>query len=55
VIKSAKIVKGWGLCKLVAESTNCELHEYALYQDQDLFEREVYCIPANYNQWFYEM
>jgi hypothetical protein len=32
-----------------------ELHEDALYQDQELYAREVCYIPVNSDQWFYEM
>jgi hypothetical protein len=54
-IKPVKIVKGQGLCKLVAEFPCVESHEDALYQDSELFEKEVCYIPVGSDPWFYEM
>jgi hypothetical protein len=54
-IKPTKIVKGKGLCKLAAESTHDKERKDELYQDQNLFEREVCYIPINSDQWYYEM
>jgi len=48
-IKPAKIVKGKGLCKLADELTSDEVQEDAMYQDQELLEREVCYIPVNSN------
>jgi hypothetical protein len=54
-IKPAKIVKGQGLCKLAVESTHEKAEEDELYQDQNLFEREICYIPVTSDQWYYEM
>jgi hypothetical protein len=48
-------VKGQGLCKLVFESTDEKEKEDGIYQDQILLENEVYYIPVNNDQWYYEM
>jgi hypothetical protein len=54
-IKPAKIFKGQGLCKLAVESMDDKAQEDELYQDQNLFEREICYIPVTSDQWYYEM
>ena len=40
---------------MVVESSNNTNNEDELYEDQSLLEREVRYIPANNDQWYYEM
>jgi hypothetical protein len=46
-IKPMKIVKGQGICKLATKFPCVESHEDALYQDSELFEKEVCYIPVS--------
>ena len=54
-VKPTKIFKGQLLCKLSVESSNERTNEDGIYQDQIPFENEIYYIPFNIDQWYYEM
>jgi hypothetical protein len=54
-IRSSKIVRGQGLCKLAAKWTKEKGDQDELYEDQILLEKEVFYIHVNNNTWYYEM
>lgn len=46
-IKSAKLVKGQGLCKLMVEELDLQMEEEeGLDNEVDLLQREVLCMPT---------
>ncbi len=53
-IKPAKIVRGKGLCKLVAESVGLLEDDCNIFDDE-LYEKELFIIPDNPNSWYTDL
>ena len=51
-IKPSKLVKGQGLCKLVAEALELQEDKEGWENEADMLEREVLYILESTNSWF---
>ena len=55
-IKLAKLVKGQGLCKIVAEAQDLQMEQEEGWENEvDLMQNEVLYMPTSTNSWYNDM
>jgi hypothetical protein len=54
-IKLAKLVKGQGLCKLMAETQDPQMEQERWDNKVDMLQNEVLYMPTSTNSWYNDM
>ena len=54
-INRAKLVKGQGLCKLIAEALDPQEEEEGWDNEADMMQREVLYIPTLIDSWYNDL